>query len=198
MSRGRTEARIALTWPVVMSFFARPGLGQQPMQPVDALHPGTGELLAPVGQHPQRLEVGVVGQHPQARSAGRDHGHRVRIVGVGLAVVSGVEQPRPGRELGRHVHHVLAMSQQSLRQRAAGAVAALDRPDPIRPPRHGSTHRRIPGPVGAEPAGGQHRLLTVDDLDRRRQLVGIDPDEHSRHAAHSSSRTIGSRGGHCC
>jgi len=30
----------------------------------------------------------------------------------------------------------------------------------------------VPGLVDAEPAGRQHRLVIVDDLDRRRQLVG--------------------------
>ena len=32
--------------------------------------------------------------------------------------------------------------------------------------------------VAGEPPGRQDRLLVVDDLDDRRQLVGIDPDEH--------------------
>jgi hypothetical protein len=39
-------------------------------------------------------------------------------------------------------------------------------------------HRRVAGLVGAEPARGQHGLGVVDDLDGRRQRVGIDPDEH--------------------
>jgi len=29
-----------------------------------------------------------------------------------------------------------------------------------------------------EPASRQDRLVIIDDLDRRRQFVGIDPDEH--------------------
>ena len=47
-----------------------------------------------------------------------------------------------------------------------------------------ATCRRIaahPGLVRGDPAGRDHGLLVVDDLDGRRQLVGIDPDEHSRH-----------------
>ena len=56
-SRGRTEARIPLACKAVMSFLALPRgqLGQQPLQPVDRLDPLPGQLLAPVGEHPQRL-----------------------------------------------------------------------------------------------------------------------------------------------
>ena len=52
---------------------------------------------------------------------------------------------------------------------------------PIRVGRHVLAHRRVPGLVRGEPPGRQHRLALVNDLDRRRQLVGIDPDEHPRH-----------------
>jgi len=58
---------------------------------------------------------------------------------------------------------VLAVGEESLRQWSAGAVAALDRPDPLPPLRHGVPHRVVPGLVGAEPAGRQHRLVIVDD-----------------------------------
>jgi hypothetical protein len=166
-----------------MSFFAFPGgeLGQQPLQPVDRLHSLPGELLTAVGEHPQRLQLVVVGQHPQVRGPDRDHGDRVRIVCVGLSVVPGVEQPRPSRQLGRHIDHPFTVREQSLRQRPARAVAALDSPDPLRPSRHRLPHRGVAGLVRAEPACGQHDLVVVDDLDRRRQPVGIDPDKHVRH-----------------
>ena len=173
-----------------MSFFALPGVSSDSSRcsRLTVWIRGSGQLLAAVGQHPQRLELDVVGQHPQPRGADRDHRDRVRVVGVGLAVVAGVEQPGPGRQLRRHVDHVLAVGQQPLRQRPAGAVAALHRPHPVRPRRDVLAHRGVPGLVGAEPAGRQHRLAVVDDLDRRRQLVGIDPDEHLRHAASPSRR----------
>ena len=93
-----------------------------------------------------------------------------------------------GAELGRHVDDVLAVGEQPLRQRAAGAVAALDRPDPLPVGRDVFAHRRVAGLVGAEPAGRQDCLVVVDDLDRRRQLVGIDPDEHLRHASYPPRR----------
>ena len=51
---------------------------------------------------------------------------RVGVAGVGLAVVAGVEEPDPGGELGRHVHHLLTRLQQSPGQRASSTVAALD------------------------------------------------------------------------
>jgi hypothetical protein len=54
-------------------------------------------------------------------------------MGVRLAVVAGVEQPDPGRELGRDIDDVLTARKQSLRQRTPDTVRALDRPGPIRP-----------------------------------------------------------------
>jgi hypothetical protein len=108
-------------------------------------------------------------------------------VGVGLAVVTGVEQPRPGGELGGHIHHVLPVGQQPLRQRTPCTVAALDRPDPVRPGRDVLEHRGVAGVVDAEPAGRQHSLVVVDDLDGHRQLVGIDPDVHLHAALGPSS-----------
>ena len=127
-------ARIALACKAVRSFFAFRGqFGQQPLEPVDGLDPAPGQLLAAVGEHPQRLELAVELQHPQALGADRDDRDRVRVVGVGLAVVAGVEQPDPGGELRRDVDDVLAVVEQPLRQRPAGAVAALDRPDPLGP-----------------------------------------------------------------
>ena len=105
----------------------------------------------------------------------------MRVVGVGLAVVAGVEQPDPGRELRRDVDDLLAVLEESLRQRPAGSVAALDRPDPLRPGRGVLAHRCVAGPVGGEPARAQQLLTLVDDLDGGRQLVGIDPDDDVLH-----------------
>ena len=112
---------------------SREQFGQQRLEPVDGLDPTPGQRFTAVGQHPQRLELAVELQHPQAAGADRDDRDRVRVAGVGLAVVAGVEEPDPGRELGRHIDDVLAVLEQPLRQRPAGAVGALDRPDPLRP-----------------------------------------------------------------
>jgi hypothetical protein len=61
-------------------------------------------------------------------------------------------------------------------------VAALDRPDPLRPGLRIGPHRGIAGLVGAEPTAPEQLLVAVDDLNGGRQLVGIDPDDHPRHS----------------
>ena len=99
----------------------------------------------------------------------------MRVVSVGLAIVTSVQGAGSRAELGWDVDDVLPIGEQSLRQRPAGTVAALDRPDPLPPGRDVPAHRRVAGLVRVEPAGRQHRLVVVDDLDGRRHLVGIDP-----------------------
>ena len=73
---------------------------EEGLEPIDGLDPAPGERFAAVGEHPQRLELTIELQHPQGRGADRDHGDRVGIVGVGRAVVAGVEDPDPDGELG--------------------------------------------------------------------------------------------------
>ena len=120
-------------------------------------------------------------------------------MGVGLAVVAGVEQPDPGGELRRDVDDLLAVLEEPLRQRPAGTVAALDRPDPLRPGLDVLAHRGVAGPVGGEPTRAEQLLVLVDDLDRGRQLVGIDPDDDvlSMCCSRLCSFRCGRRGGHC-
>ena len=144
-------ARIALACRAVRSFLACAGdqLGQQPLEPVHGLDPEPGELLAAIAQHPQRFELTIGTQHPQGLGADRDDRDGVGVAGIGLAVVAGVEEPDPGGELGRHVHDMLAGLEQTLRQRAAGAVGSLDRPDPVGPGLHVGPHRGVAGLVGA-------------------------------------------------
>jgi hypothetical protein len=96
--------------------------------------------------------------------------------------------------VGRHVDHPLTVGQQPLRQRPAGAVAALHRPDPLRPSRDVLTHRRVAGLIGAVPAGRQHAFPIVDHLNRRRQLVGIHPDKHLHPRTASTCRSHASHG----
>jgi len=90
----------------------------------------------------------------------------VSVVGVGLAVVPGVEQPHPRGQLGRHVDDDLAGLEQPLSQGTTGTVGALDRPHPRRPRRHVRLHRRVPGPVRGEPPIAELAFVLVDDLDR--------------------------------
>jgi hypothetical protein len=66
---------------------------------------------APVSQDPQHHHL-LVGDHrAQPGHPGGDQRDRVRIGGVGLAALAGGKHPRPGRQLGRHVHDLLAVGQ---------------------------------------------------------------------------------------
>ena len=104
-SRGRTEARNTFACREVMSFFPTPGIGSdQSLEPVDGLDALPGELFAALNHQSHRLQLTVLGEHSQVLGADRDDRDRVRVVGVGLAVVAGIEQPRPDRELGRHIN----------------------------------------------------------------------------------------------
>jgi hypothetical protein len=137
-----------------------------------------GHFLAAVAQHPQRIELTVAAQDAQdaeGRGADCDDRDRVRVAGIGLAVVAGVEQPGSGGEFGRHVHNVLAGLEQTLGQRSAGTVAALDGSDPFGPVLRVSPHRGVAATVSAEPARAEESLVSVDDLDGGRQLMGSTP-----------------------
>jgi len=151
------------------------------LEPVHGLDSQPSELLAAVAQHPQRFELTVGAQHAEGVGADRDDGDGVGVAGIGLAVVAGIEEPDPGGQFGWDVHDVLAGLEESLGQWGADAVASLDRPDPVGPGLRVRSHRGVAGLVGAEPTGAQEFLVTVDDLDRGRQFVGIDPDDHLRH-----------------
>jgi hypothetical protein len=52
-----------------------------------------GQLVASVAEHPQRLEFAVRDDLAKTAGADRDDRDGVRVDGVGLAVVAGVEQP---------------------------------------------------------------------------------------------------------
>ena len=51
-------------------------------------------------------------------------------------------------------------------------------PTPARPSLREGPHRGVARLIGGEPARPQQLLVSVDDLDRGRKLVGIDPDDH--------------------
>jgi hypothetical protein len=78
--------------------------------------------------------------------------------------VTGVEEPDPGGELGRHIDNVLAGLEQALGQRPTSAVASLDRLDPIGPGLRVAPHRGVAGLIGAEPTRAQQLLVSVDKL----------------------------------
>jgi hypothetical protein len=147
------------------------------LESVDGLHSASGECFASVGEHPQGFELSIELQHPQRLGADRDDGDRVGVASVCFAVVAGVEQADPGSELRRDIDNAFAVLEQALGERSAGSVAAFNRPDPVGPAVDVLAHRGIADTVGGEPTRAQQPLVVVDDLDRRRQLVGIDPDD---------------------
>lgn len=101
------------------------------------------------------------------------------VVGVGLAVVAGVEEPDPGCELGWHVDDVFTVFEEPLCGRTPGPVASFDGPDPVHPGLRVAPHRCVAGAVGGEPPRAEQPLALIDDLDSGRQHVGIDPDNHA-------------------
>ena len=94
-----------------------------------------GQFIAAVDQQPQHHQVARrQSTCTQAAAVAQgDHHDRVRVGGVGLAALPGVEHPHPRGQLRRHVQHRLAVGEQPLRERPADAVSALDRPHPPRP-----------------------------------------------------------------
>ena len=102
------EHRLGLAGGDVAFGATRQELSQQGLESAYRLDATTGECLAPVCQHPHRFELAVDLEYPQVRGADGYNSNRVSVVGVGLAVVAGVEEPHPGGELGRHVDDLLA------------------------------------------------------------------------------------------
>ena len=109
------------------------------------------ESAAAVSQDPQQVVLLVVDDRPQTVHPHRDHGDRVRIVGVGLAALAGVEHPQPCRQLRRYVHHLFAGPDQPARDVPADPVAALDRPQPVGPLLGASQQLFEPATGGVEP-----------------------------------------------
>ena len=104
-------------------------------------HPGVVLTQGPaaVDQDPQHRELLVVDHRTQPGHPGADQRDRVGVGGVGLAALAGREDPGPRRQLRRDVDDLLAIGQQPQRDVAADAAAALDRPDPVRPPLAGTS-----------------------------------------------------------
>ncbi|WP_327139849.1 hypothetical protein [Nocardia sp. NBC_01327] len=55
----------------------------------------------------------------------------MRIDGIDFAAVAGREDPHLGRPFRGHVQDGFPVADQAVRDMAADAVAALDRPDPV-------------------------------------------------------------------
>ena len=100
--------------------------------------------------------------------------HRPRGVPAGSSC-----GPRPPRSSERRGRRSCGCG----RCRRAGLVptASPARRRPVRRPR--AVAGPTAGPVGGEPTGAEQLLVVVNDLDGRRQFVGIDPDDHACHDA---------------
>lgn len=98
-------------------------------------------------EHPQRLELTVVGQHPQALGSHRDDSDRVRVVGIGLAVVSGDEQPaRADSFAGTSTTCSPSASSRWASRRPAPLLPRPPTPDPGTPRRVVASRRTRPCP----------------------------------------------------
>jgi hypothetical protein len=137
--------------------------------------------------NPQYDELIIVDQRAQPGHPGTDQRDRVGVGGVGLAALSGGEYPRPGRQLRWNVDHLLAVGEQPGGDVSADALAALDRPDPIWPLLGVLDRRRMAGPVGAEAAAAEDRLVAGHHLDGGRAFMRVHADDHPVRPAHTSS-----------
>ncbi|HEY5358041.1 MAG TPA: hypothetical protein VIJ82_10240 [Streptosporangiaceae bacterium] len=174
-SLGRTLASRALAWAADRAFFA------QPVQLADHAGVVLAQGSPPVSQDPQHRELLVIDGRAQPLHAGRGQRDRVRVGGIGLAALPCREQPRAGRQLGWHIHHMLTIGQKPVRDVPADALASLNRPHPLRPVPGLRQHRRIPGGVGGMPALASDGLIAGHDLDRGSALVRVHPDDYLAH-----------------
>jgi hypothetical protein len=111
------------------------------MEPVEGPGALTDQVVAAVRQQPQDGRVVLEADLAKARGPKGGHRHRDRVVGIALAAVAGRQQPHPGGQLGRHVHHQLAVADQLLREPAAKAAGALHRPAALGPALGPATQR---------------------------------------------------------
>jgi hypothetical protein len=74
----------------------------------------------------------------------------------------------------------LAVGDQPVGDVLADPGAALDRPDPLRPPAGVGQQGGEPLSIGGEPAATKNLLAGGHDLDRDRALVRVHPDHNPR------------------
>jgi hypothetical protein len=136
-------------------------LGQEPVKPADRLGPQRGQLFSTIAEQAQ-ADRGVVGAHRrdplsvQGRESDRD-----RIVSVGLSSVALGVHAHAGGQPRRNVEDQLPVTDQALRQRAAGAVAAFDGPTTILPA-SGEGEQELVAPMGI----GEPRTIDRGPRDR--------------------------------
>ncbi len=112
------------------------------------------ESVAAVGEHPERDQLGIELYTAEIRCVQCGEGDRVRVDGVGFAAVAGGVDPYLRGEFRGDVEDGFTVVDQSVREVAADAVAALDRPDPIVESLSSTEHFRITG-VHEGPGGNR-------------------------------------------
>ena len=108
-------------------------VAQQRVQPIRGAGAFAGQVVAALGQQPQHQAVVLRAHRVQPPVVLGDHRDRGSVDGVGLAGMSGVEQPGPRGQLGGHIHDGFVGGGQALRDAATEPGGAFDRPLPVRP-----------------------------------------------------------------
>jgi hypothetical protein len=95
-----------------------------------------------------------------------------------LRGVAGGEHPHLRRQLRRHIQHGLTVVDQPMGDVLADAVTALHRPGALAVAPPSGEHGGVAGLVRAVAARREDPAAVVDDLDGRRALVRVHPDDH--------------------
>ena len=181
-------ASSALAWAADRYFFAPPGMSSSSSWcswEIIRVWSSPRDRRA-VGQDPQHRELLVIGDRAQP-------GMRVAASATECASVASVLRPCPvantrvrADSLGGTSTTCSPSASSRLRDVPADALAALDRPGPLRPP---------PAPPPASPGTRRRRcryrpppsdgLIAGHDLDRGRALVRVHPDDYLAHPSSS-------------
>jgi hypothetical protein len=165
-------------------------LAQHGVEPARNLVLRPAQVPVPPRPYPQHRRV-IIGCHRAAGpGAQRRDGNRQGVVRVVLVTGAGGQQPDPGAQLGLHVQHPLADSDQLLGQQVPQPAGALDRPGALRPrrrPRHQPL--RLAG-RGTHPQPAQRLLRRIDRHRGVRPLVRVHADHHCRHQHAPSPRSM--------
>jgi hypothetical protein len=156
------------------------------------------QRAATIDEDAQHGELLVVHDRAQPAHPGADQGDGMRVGLIGLAALTGGEDPRPSRQLRWHVHDLLAVSEQPVRDVPPDALTALYRPGPLLESPAVGEHHSVSGGIGRVTATTQDRLVAGHPLDRGRPLVRIHANDLCAHRAPPSLEPTGvfELGGH--
>jgi hypothetical protein len=149
------------------------------METTHGLGPQRAELIASVRQQPETDQAVIDADCGDAAAVQRRETDRDRVIDVSLAAVPLRIDPDPGCQLRWHVEYELTVSDESLGQRSASAMAPFNRPSPFLPPAAEVLQLSIAGLSVREPLASDHDLR--ERVHHRRcvtRLVRIDADHH--------------------